>query len=63
MRASEGPAVVRTVGTRVAPDPARLVEFADALRHSSSPVLIYGQPQPAYVLACLQPDGTWRLAP
>src|ERR1700752_2408088 len=39
---SEGPAVVRTVGTRVAPDPARLIEFADALRRASSPVLIYG---------------------
>jgi benzoylformate decarboxylase len=39
---SEGPAVVRTVGTRVAPDPARLDEFADALRHASSPVMIYG---------------------
>ena len=37
-----GPAVVRTVGTRVAPDPARLHEVADALRHASSPVLIYG---------------------
>src|SRR3954464_542970 len=39
---SEGPAVVRTVGTRVAPDPARLGEFAKALRHAASPVLIYG---------------------
>jgi benzoylformate decarboxylase len=39
---SEGPAVVRTVGTRVAPDPARLDEFADALRRASSPVVIYG---------------------
>jgi benzoylformate decarboxylase len=39
---SEGPAVVRTVATRVAPDPARLDEFADALRHASSPVMIYG---------------------
>jgi benzoylformate decarboxylase len=38
----EGPAVVRSVGTRVAPDPARLVEFANAVRHASSPVLIYG---------------------
>lgn len=38
----EGPAVVRTVATRVGPDPARLREFADAIRHSSSPVLIYG---------------------
>src|SRR6185312_11822488 len=39
---SGAPAVVRTVGTRVAPDPARLDEFADALRHASSPVVIYG---------------------
>jgi benzoylformate decarboxylase len=38
----EGPAVVRTVGTRVAPDPARLRKFADAMRHASSPVLVYG---------------------
>jgi benzoylformate decarboxylase len=38
----QGPAVVRTVATRVAPDPARLREFADAIRHASSPVLIYG---------------------
>src|SRR3954447_21838088 len=41
-RPSDGPAVVRTVGTRVAPDPARLDEFADALRHASSPVMVYG---------------------
>ena len=39
---SAGPAVVRTVATRVAPDPARLDDFADTLRHVSSPVLIYG---------------------
>src|SRR3954451_11896375 len=39
---SDGPAVVRTVGTRIAPDPARLDEFADALRHASSPVMVYG---------------------
>src|SRR3954468_2312332 len=39
---SEGPAVVRTIGTRVAADPARLAEFADALRHASSPFVIYG---------------------
>jgi len=39
---SEGPAVVRSIGTRVAPDPARLTEFADAIRGASSPVLIYG---------------------
>lgn len=39
---ADGPAAVRTVGTRVAPDPARLREFADTIRHASSPVLIYG---------------------
>ncbi len=38
----DGPAIVRTVARRVAPDPARLREFADAVRHASSPVLIYG---------------------
>jgi benzoylformate decarboxylase len=36
------PAVVRTVGRRVAPDQARLAEFAKALSAASSPVLIYG---------------------
>jgi benzoylformate decarboxylase len=39
---ADGPAVVRTVSTRVAPDPERLREFADAIRHASRPVLIYG---------------------
>ena len=38
----DGPAVVRTVATRVAPDPARLREFADVIRSASAPVLIYG---------------------
>jgi benzoylformate decarboxylase len=38
----QGPAAVRTIATRVAPDPARLREFADAIRDASSPVLIYG---------------------
>jgi benzoylformate decarboxylase len=51
---SEGPAVVRTVGTRIAPDPARLGEFAKALRHASSPVVIYGS-------AIARGDG-WREA-
>jgi benzoylformate decarboxylase len=37
-----GPAVMRTVSRRIAPDPARLAEFADALTEASSPVLIYG---------------------
>ncbi|HXT45848.1 MAG TPA: benzoylformate decarboxylase [Pseudonocardiaceae bacterium] len=36
------PAVVRTVSQRVAPDPTRLSEVAQALRDASSPVLIYG---------------------
>jgi benzoylformate decarboxylase len=38
----DGPAVVRSVATRVAPDPARLSEFVGAMRQASSPVLIYG---------------------
>jgi benzoylformate decarboxylase len=38
----EGPAVVRSVATRVAPDPARLSEFANVIRQASRPVLIYG---------------------
>src|SRR4051812_16374903 len=37
-----GPAVVRTVGSRVAPDPARLREFADTIRGAAAPVLIFG---------------------
>jgi len=37
-----GPAVVRTVSRRVAPERARLAEFAKALSEASSPVLIYG---------------------
>jgi benzoylformate decarboxylase len=38
----EGPAVVRSVSSRVAPDPARLAEFATILSQASSPALIYG---------------------
>jgi len=38
----EGPAVIRTVSRRIAPDPARLAEFAKALVEANSPVLIYG---------------------
>jgi benzoylformate decarboxylase len=34
--------VVRTVSQRIAPDPARLAEFAKALSQAKSPVLIYG---------------------
>ncbi len=37
-----GPAVVRTVSRRIAPDPTRLRDVAQALREASSPVLIYG---------------------
>jgi hypothetical protein len=28
-----------------------------------STVIIYGQPQAAYVTACQQPDGSWRVVP
>jgi benzoylformate decarboxylase len=37
-----GPAVVRTVSHRIAPDPSRLAEFAQVLSKAESPVLIYG---------------------
>jgi benzoylformate decarboxylase len=37
-----GPAVVRTVSQRIAPDPSRLAEFASILSAAKSPVLIYG---------------------
>jgi benzoylformate decarboxylase len=37
-----GPAVVRTAAARIAPDPVRLAEFAEVIRHASAPVLIYG---------------------
>ncbi len=35
-------AVVRTISTRVAPDPIRIQEFADILNNAKNPVLIYG---------------------
>lgn len=38
----EGPAVVRSVATRIAPDRDRLADFAKTLSRASSPVLIYG---------------------
>jgi len=38
----EGPAVLRSVATRIAPDPDRLAEFAKTLAAASSPVMIYG---------------------
>ncbi len=37
-----GGAVVRTVSTRVAPDPERVKGFADKISSASNPVLIYG---------------------
>jgi benzoylformate decarboxylase len=37
-----GPAVVRMVSQRIAPDPSRLAEFASILSAAKSPVLIYG---------------------
>jgi benzoylformate decarboxylase len=39
----DGPAVVRAVSRRVAPDHARLAEFAKVLSCALSPVLIYGE--------------------
>jgi benzoylformate decarboxylase len=41
-KACSGPAVLRTVSRRYAPDHARLSEFAKTLSAASSPVLIYG---------------------
>ena len=38
----DGPAMVRTVSRRIAPDPLRLAEFARVLSQARSPVLIYG---------------------
>src|SRR3984885_835588 len=38
----DGPAVIRTVSQRIAPDPTRLAEFAKVLSEAKSPVLIYG---------------------
>ena len=38
----QGPAVVRSVAQRIAPDDDRLAEFANALAQSSSPVIICG---------------------
>jgi len=38
----DGPAVVRTVSRRVAPDMERLAEFADILSKATSPALIFG---------------------
>lgn len=37
-----GPATVRTVSNRIAPDPARLAEFAEAINAASNPVVVFG---------------------
>lgn len=37
-----GPAVVRSVASRIAPDPERIAEFAHALSRARHPALIYG---------------------
>lgn len=39
---ARGPALVRKVSTRIAPDPEGLSEFAQALSKASNPALIYG---------------------
>jgi benzoylformate decarboxylase len=38
----EGPAVARSVATRIAPDHERLAEFAEILAQAASPALVYG---------------------
>ncbi|OZI74963.1 benzoylformate decarboxylase [Bordetella genomosp. 12] len=37
-----GPAVVRSITTRIAPDPDRIAEFAEILSEARNPALIYG---------------------
>ncbi len=39
---ASAPAVVRTLATRIAPDPARIADFAAALSGAKNPALIYG---------------------
>lgn len=39
---ASGPAVVRSVATRIAPDPARIAQFAEALSKAKNPALVYG---------------------
>jgi benzoylformate decarboxylase len=41
-KAALGPAVVKSVSTRFAPDPERIKLFADRIAKSSKPVIIYG---------------------
>lgn len=38
-----GPAVVRTVSSRYAPDPVRIKEFSERIARAKKPVLVYGQ--------------------
>jgi benzoylformate decarboxylase len=40
---ADGDAVVRTVSSRFAPDPDRISSFAERIRKSKNPVLVYGQ--------------------
>lgn len=39
---ASGPAVVRSVSTRIGPDPVRIADFAEQLNRAANPVLIYG---------------------
>jgi len=41
-QAAVGPAVVRSVATRIAPDPTRIAAFADALSKAKNPALVFG---------------------
>lgn len=41
-RPAAGPALVRSIATRIAPDPERIAEFAQALSRAKHPALIYG---------------------
>ena len=40
---ADGDAIVRTVSSRYAPDPDRISSFAERIRKSKNPVLVYGQ--------------------
>jgi benzoylformate decarboxylase len=42
-QAALGEAAVRTVSDRFAPDPARMAQFAERIRKSKNPALVYGQ--------------------
>ena len=41
-QAADGDAVVRTVSSRYAPDPDRISLFAERIRKSKNPALVYG---------------------